>query len=266
MSSSIGRNCIKAIIFDVDGVLLEGKKIISGAPETLRLLKEAGKRLAVVSNNTSHTVEMFLQKFQGVGMPFGYDDIKVATRVTAEYIAEKSPGARVCLVGAEGFAVELRQAGLEVVAEGGAAEFLVVGNDRGISYAKFDQGLQALLQGAEFVVANRDVIMPTDQGLKPGCGCLVAGFSAMCGREPDVVIGKPSPEMLKSALKTLGVRRSETLMVGDLLESDIIGAKELGLRTALVLTGNGKGSKERITPQTNPDFIWPDINGLRSLL
>lgn len=257
---------IRAIIFDVDGVLFTGKQVISGAPETLRLLKEAGKKLAVVSNNTSHTVEMFLQKFQGVGLPFGYEDIKVATRVTAEYIREKEPGARVYLVGSTAYAEELRKAGLKLTETGGEADFLVVGNDRKISYERYDQGLQALLHGAEFIVANQDTIFPTEEGMKPGCGCMVAGFSAMCGRGPDVTIGKPSPPMLESALEMLGVRAEEALMVGDLLESDIIGAKNLGIRTALVLTGNGEGSRRRITPQTTPDYIWPDINGLRDLL
>jgi ribonucleotide monophosphatase NagD (HAD superfamily) len=72
--------------------------------------------------------------------------------------------------------------------------------------------------------------------------------------------------MLESVLEMLGVRAEEALMVGDSLESDIIGAKSLGIRTALVLTGNGEGSRQRITPQTTPDYIWPDITGLRNLV
>ncbi|HEY8343901.1 MAG TPA: HAD-IIA family hydrolase [Bacillota bacterium] len=259
-------NSIHAIIFDVDGVLFAGKQVIPGAPETVRFLKEAGKKLAVVSNNTSHTVEMFLRKFHGAGMPFAYEEIKVATRVTAEYIREKKPGARVYLVGSAEYAEELCKAGLQLMEKGAEADFLVVGNDRNISYDRYDQGLQALLHGAEFIAANRDPILPTEEGPKPGCGCLVAGFSAMCGRAPDVIIGKPSPQMLKSALKMLGVRAEEVLMVGDLLESDIVGAKGLGMQTALVLTGNGEASRKRITPQTTPDYIWPDLNSLRDLL
>jgi HAD superfamily hydrolase (TIGR01450 family) len=160
----------------------------------------------------------------------------------------------------------LRKAGLKLTEKGGEADFLVVGNDRKISYERYDQGLQALLGGAEFIAANRDTIFPTEEGLKPGCGCMVAGFSAMCGRGPDVTIGKPSPPMLESVLEMLGVRAEEALMVGDSLESDIIGAKSLGIRTALVLTGNGEGSRQRITPQTTPDYIWPDITGLRNLV
>ena len=151
---------IRAIIFDVDGVLFAGKQVISGAPETIRLLKKAGKKLAVVSNNTSHTVEMFLRKFHGAGMPFAYEEIKVATRVTAEYIREKKPGARVYLVGSAGYAEELRKAGLQLTEEGVEADFLVVGNDREISYARYDQGLQALLHGAEFIAANRILLCP----------------------------------------------------------------------------------------------------------
>jgi HAD superfamily hydrolase (TIGR01450 family) len=167
---------------------------------------------------------------------------------------------RVYVVGEEGLVEELKLAGLELAGPE-EAECVVVGLDRGLTYSKLEGALRCLSRGALLVATNGDPTLPTERGLAPGAGAILAALEAAAGRRADAVVGKPNAFMYELALREHGIRPGEALAVGDRLDTDVEGAKRAGLAAALVLTGAAKLSDlERA--RVKPDFVLGSIRDL----
>jgi 4-nitrophenyl phosphatase len=226
-----------AYLFDVDGTLVYPGRAIEGTPEALAALKRAGKRILIVTNNSTVSRAAMAAKLRGLGFPIEETDVGTAVVATAAFVAQERPGARVHVFGSQGLREELRRVGLQVVEDGVGAEYLVVGCDPDVSYDRLARALRVGLAGARMVAVNLDPYIYDPDGSFPGAAMFVGAIRAATGREPDVVVGKPSTLLLEEVLDILGLPASECLFVGDSLQTDVAGARAVGMPTLLVLTG-----------------------------
>ncbi|MFQ5794458.1 MAG: HAD-IIA family hydrolase [Candidatus Bipolaricaulia bacterium] len=252
-------------IIDIDGVVLQGDRAIDGAPQAIARLRALGRRIVFLTNNATRSRHQHAKRLTAAGIPAATQEIINSAYVAAHYIRRAHGTAKVHVIGEAGLNEELEQAGHQIMTPE-TADFLIVGLDRQLNYEKLNRGLQAVLGGARFVATNTDATFPTETGLVPGAGCIVGAFRGM-GFEPEIVVGKPSEEMMRAALAAVGVEdedRGRCLMVGDRLETDIQGARNLGLDSALVLTGISKRAEiERAKIQ--PTYILESIAELPDL-
>lgn len=226
-----------AYLFDVDGTLTYHDRAISGAVETLSALKAAGKHVLAVTNNSSLGQHALAERFRRFGLPLEDQEVFSALVATARLIAHERRGARVHVFGNPGLRSEVERHGL-IVTDGEDADYVVVGNHRGITYERVTIAMRALLRGARFVTVNMDrTYVGADGDLVPGCGAFAAALEYAIGRPPDVVVGKPSVTLLCEAADSVGVPAHDCVYAGDNPEADVGGAHAAGMDALLVLTG-----------------------------
>lgn len=250
----------------MDGVLYIGETPIEGAAKAINFLRERGKRLIFSTNNSASTRKMYVRKLARMGIKAHESEIVTSAYVTALYLKKYSTNAKVYVVGERGLKLELKRAGLKLVPQEKVEEstHVVVGLDRTVNYKKLTAGLRALLAGAELIATNADAAYPTETGLSPGAGAIIGALVGSSGKEPKLVIGKPSQHMIKTALELLGSKPSETAIVGDRLDTDITVGKRMGLTTILVLSGvSTKLDVTRVKGmKIAPDFVIKKIGDL----
>jgi HAD superfamily hydrolase (TIGR01450 family) len=185
--------------------------------------------------------------------------IITSAEATAAFLKQRfPPGSAVYAIGEDGLKQTISEHGFTLTAEGSRA--VVVGLDRKFSYEKLAIGLNLVLQGAMLIGTNPDTTLPVPNGVVPGAGALLASIEAAAGIRATV-IGKPHPEMFLQALQRLGTSARETLVVGDRLETDILGGHSAGCTTALVLSGAATELEaSRFSP--TPTLIARDLSDL----
>lgn len=260
---------IKGLLLDVDGVISRGGKPIERAVEGYKLLKEHGIKTIFVSNNSTRSRRFTLERFRNFGLDVGEDEIVIATHATARLIANEKPGAKVYTTGEEGLKEELRNEGLEIV-KYTEAEYLVVGSNRGINFQIFTEALRlALRKEVRYVAVNPDKVFPAEDGPIPGTGLIIGALYWMTGREPDAVVGKPSPIIMEQALEKIGLDKEDVAIVGDQLDIDIMAGKNVGIKTILVLSGvtTRENYKEMVEKYgVEPDYIFEDLYEVAQIL
>lgn len=228
---------VHGLIIDLDGVLWLGETPLPGLPEFFSCLHERRLPYILASNNATATPAAVQAKLQGMGVDVSPSHILTSADATAAYLQQRLPsGSGILVVGENGMRAAVAAAGfiLRDSADGVAA--VVVGLDRQATYTILAEAAFAIRQGALFVGTNPDPTFPTERGLAPGAGALLALLQVASGATP-VIIGKPEPYLFQHALERLGVGAEGTVVIGDRLETDILGGQRAGLRTALVLTG-----------------------------
>jgi len=240
----------------MDGVIYRGSKPIKGAAKAIAFLRNSGKRVIFLTNNSESSRSSYVKKLMRMGVPASEDDVITSGQVAADYIKKREPSAKVFVIGGKGLVEEIRRAGLKIV-KPEKATHVVVGIDQSLTYEKLKQGFRALLAGAEFIATNPDTIYPAEDGLSPGAGAILGALERSSGRKPDVVIGKPSPLIIRFVLQILGAKSKETAIIGDQIETDIKAGKRMGLLTILVLSGVSKaGDIKKVKGTKNaPDFV-----------
>ncbi|HEX9774852.1 MAG TPA: HAD-IIA family hydrolase [Actinomycetota bacterium] len=249
--------------FDLDGVIWRGTQPIEGAAATLRALRESGKRLCYVTNNSSTTAEGYVRKLAKLGAPADEREIVSSADATAVLLERDVPGIRgrlVFVIGGEGLTAAVSATGARIASPDEAADatVVVVGLDRRLTYDKLRLATLAIRSGAMFVASNADVTFPAAAGMWPGAGAIVAALRAATGVEP-VVAGKPDPLILSIAGERLG--GGPALTIGDRVETDVLAAHAAGWPSALVLTG-ATGVPELATAPAWPDFVLRRIGDL----
>jgi len=239
----------------MDGVLYTGSKPIKGAERAVEFLRKSGKKVIFLTNNSESTRASYMKKLARMGIIAREDEVITSGQVTADYIRKENPDARVFAIGGKGLIQELKLAGLKLVRPDRATH-VVVGIDQSLTYEKLRGGLKALLSGAEFIATNPDNLYPTEKGLSPGAGAIVAALERSSMRKAKV-IGKPSSYMIRFVLKILGIKPNEAAIIGDQINTDIKAGRKTGLMTILVLSGVSKSEdvvKVRGTKNA-PDFV-----------
>lgn len=258
-----------AVLLDGDGVLWKANDPIPGINSFFDFLADHDIRWALLTNNNTRTAQDYINKLQRFGIPADQSSVFTSSTVTAQYLLSKyGPGAVLHVVGMDGLITTLEEAGF-VITHGeqqpaNSVVAVVAGMDRAINHEKIKIAMRLILGGADFVATNTDGSFPTPEGINPGTGMVIGALQFTSGVNPYIA-GKPYPAIFTTALQTLGVSPTQALMVGDRLETDILGANQLGIQTAAVLTG--VTSREEIASMDiKPDLVYEDISALHQAL
>jgi 4-nitrophenyl phosphatase len=253
---------VQAVVMDMDGVLWRGDTPLPGLHEFFEFLHQRSLPFILATNNSTKTVEAYVRTLARFGIAIGPEHIVTSAVATAEYLRATYPGQalRTHLVGESGlFEIMLEAGYAQVMAD---ADVVIVGMDRDLTYAKIRTASTLIRQGARFIGTNGDRTFPMPDGLAPGSGSMLAAIEAAAGQAP-FIIGKPEPVMFEMALARLGVTASQALMIGDRLETDILGGQQAGLITVLVRSG--VTSPEALAASSvKPDLIFDGLPDLRA--
>ncbi len=231
------------LLVDLDGVVYRGTEAIPGMPELLTQREAAGDIIVYVTNNSRWHRSEYQQRLLDMGAPADPGHILTSARGTALAMAALPRPPRLTMVFAgAGLQRELEDVGLATVpcSYAGLAQrpdAVAVGVDFDLSFERLSAAAAAVREGAYFAVTNRDPIFPTPDGLMAGAGSMVAALVTASGREPDMVIGKPEPGLMREAAEVAGVAVEDAIVIGDGLLTDIAAAHAVGARSVLVLTG-----------------------------
>ncbi|MEM0089597.1 MAG: HAD-IIA family hydrolase [Archaeoglobaceae archaeon] len=250
----------KGFIIDIDGVIGRSVEPIEEGVRGVEKLIELGKKIVFVSNNSTRSRRILLQRLKSFGIEVGEESIVSATHATAKFIAKEKKGAKVFTTGEEGLKEELLNAGLKIAGHEDA-EYLVVGSNRKIDYDLMTKALRCCLRGVRYVATNPDKMFPSEDGPTPGTGMIIGALYWMTGRMPDVVVGKPSKVIMLEALEKLNLGVEDVVVVGDQIEVDVVAGKNIGAETLLVLTGVTK--REDIEKsEVRPDYVAESLESL----
>lgn len=261
---------INRLILDMDGVLWQGETAMPGLAEFFATLRELNIGFMLATNNATKTAVQYTAKLARFGVDVPPNCILTSAEATAGYVRERyEPGTAVYVVGDEGLQQAITGQGFhlltpEQVLAGETAPVVVAGLMRTATYQHLAMGARLIRNGAIFIGTNGDLTYPTEQGPLPGAGAILAFLTASTGRQP-ITVGKPGPILFQEAVKRLGGDMAGTWMVGDRLETDILGAKNVGLGTILVLSGISNQA-DITTSGIQPDLIFADIASLTAEL
>jgi glycerol-1-phosphatase len=249
-------------LLDLDGVVYIGGTAIPGAPEALRKAKAEGIRLAYVTNNASRTPAAVAGMLAGMSVPATTQDVVTSAQAAARLLAERLPaGSPVLVIGSTALRLALRERGLRPVSTAADKPLAVVqGYYPGLGYSALVEGTMAVSGGAWFVGSNGDLTIPAPAGTGPGNGSLIKVIATATGVTP-VMAGKPEPPLQRESVLRTGAKHP--LIVGDRLDTDILGAHNVGVDSLLVLTGVTDPAHAILAaPDQRPAYLAQDLTGL----
>lgn len=250
-------------LLDLDGTIYRGQEVIPGAAAFISYLKDQNIPYLYLTNNSAASPEQVAERLTRMGIPADPADVYTSGMATAAYLREHAPaGTGVYVIGEDGLREQLLEQGFVLTEE--APRYVVVGIDRSFTYEKLAIAARAVRAGAELVATNQDAALPTEHGLAPGNGSLVAAVAVASATKP-VVVGKPEKIIVRYALERLGTTANETLIVGDNLHTDIEAGANSGLDSLLVLTGYSTREEAR-SHRARPTHIAQDLSEWLRLL
>ena len=248
----------RGYLIDMDGVIYRGSRLIPGADRFIRLLRENQVPYLFLTNNSQRTRRDVAMKLQRMGIEADQDDIFTCAMATARFLAQQDPGRTAFVIGEGGLLNSLHSNGLAVVDHD--PDYVVVGEGRTVNFEMVEKAVRMIKDGAKLIATNMDPNCPTDMGLRPGCGAIVAMLEKATGAQAFSV-GKPSPVMMRMARKQLNLRTAQVTVVGDTMETDILGGVQMGYRTALVMSG-GTNPEDLANYAYQPDLVVDSIADL----
>jgi NagD protein len=224
----------KGFICDMDGVLYHGNHLLDGAKKFVDWLKSENKEFLFLTNSSERSPKELSQKLARLGIDVGEEHFYTSALATASFVAWQSPGSTVYVIGEAGLINAIYDSGLSM--NDISPEYVIVGETRGYSFEKIEKAVELVQKGAKLIGTNPDKTGPTEKGIMPATGALIAPIEIASGRSA-YFIGKPNPLMMRSAMKKLGTHRGETVIIGDRMDTDIVAGTEAEIDTVLVLTG-----------------------------
>jgi NagD protein len=221
-------------LIDMDGVLYRGHELIPGSDVFIGQLRARGIPIRLLTNNSQRTRRDVAAKVARLGIAVEEEHVFTSAMATARYLARQKPGGTAFVIGEGGLLTALHHNGYAVVDRD--PDYVVVGEGRTFNLELVEAAVRMVCGGAKLIATNLDPSCPTHDGVRPGCGAMVAMLEAATGVRAFSP-GKPSPVMMRAARKELGLRTDETAIIGDTMETDILGGVQLGYHTVLVLSG-----------------------------
>jgi NagD protein len=221
-------------LIDMDGVLYRGSELIPGAESFVQQLRVRHIPFRLLTNNSQRTRRDVVAKVARLGIDVEEEHIFTSAMATARFLAQQKPNGTAFVIGEGGLLNALHQNGYAVVDH--EPDYVVVGEGRTFNLELVEAAVRMILGSAKLIATNLDPNCPTEGGLRPGCGAMVAMLELATGVRAFSV-GKPSPVMMRAARKELGLATDETTIIGDTVETAILGGVQLGYHTVLVLSG-----------------------------
>lgn len=224
---------IDAVLFDLDGTVYYGSKIIPGANEAITYFKEHGKRVYFTTNNSTKTRQQIFERLTGMGVICELTEVLTSGYLAAQY-AKKTGMKDIYVFGSEDLKAELRGAGVEVN-ESEDAENLLIGFNTSMTYDGLTAAIQVALHARTIIACNRERLFPGEGArLMPGCGAMTAPIEWCVNRQADLIIGKPNTYFVDYLSESYGYETGRILVVGDSYESDVRMAHAAGTKAILL--------------------------------
>ncbi|SNT16522.1 NagD protein [Asanoa hainanensis] len=248
-------------LVDMDGVLVRGGEAIPGAEDFVGALTTRGVPFLALTNNSLYPPDEVSAKLAAVGLKIPETAIWTCAQATARFLATHHPGGSAYLLGEAGLVAAMAGYDLDYV----APDYVVLGELASYSAEAVARACALVAAGARFIATNPDRSVPTPAGTRPACGAVAAMITAATGVTP-YFIGKPNPTMMRTGLSIIGGDPRTTAMVGDRMDTDIVGGVEAGLRTVLVLSGCTRRADEVRQFPYQPDLIVNSVADLVELV
>lgn len=248
---------ITHLLIDMDGVLYRGNTPMPRLSEFMDFLRRRPVPFMLITNNSTRTPQQYASKLAGMGVQISPDEVLTSGQATARFLArDYLPATRVHVFGQD----SLRQA---IEAEGFVladqdVEIVVASMDRQVTYEKLKVATLLIRDGARFVATNLDPTSPSEEGMLPGTGSLIAALATASETTP-VAVGKPELAMYQLAIDALGAQAGKTAILGDRVDTDLVGGRRAGCRTIGVLSGSSSRAEMEAF---GPDFLFDDIAAL----
>ena len=227
----------RLFLFDMDGTIYQEERLFEGTLPLMEQIRNTGGRYVFITNNSSRSVADYVAKLNRLGIPADEDDFFTSSQATILYIRKHYPDAKVYCQGTRSLVRELRKGGIQVTEEiEDGIGAIVVGFDTELTSAKLRRTCELLNRDIPFLATNPDLVCPVSFGYVPDCGSMCMMLENATKRKP-IYLGKPEPTMIHIVMEKLGMRREDTVVVGDRLYTDIASGLSAGVSTICVLTG-----------------------------
>lgn len=248
-------------ILDMDGVVYKGHDIVPGADRFVKFLQANDFPFLFVTNNSQRSRRDIQRKLSKMDINVGEDNIFTCSMSTARFIGKQHPNATAYVIGDSGLMNALHINGITL--DDQHPDYVIVGEGKSFNMNMIETATKMIFNGAKLIATNLDPNCPTDDGIRPGCGAIVAMLEAATGKKA-FTMGKPSPIIFREAIHDLKLPAENIYMVGDTMETDILGGVQMGMRSVLVLTG-GTSEKDLNNFAYRPDYILPSVSHLMEL-
>jgi NagD protein len=251
------REMVKSIISDMDGVIYRGKQLIPGANEFVQRLLSSKLPFLFLTNNAEQTPLDLKLKLEALGIHgLSEENFITSAMATAMFLRSQKERATVFIIGGGGLINELYNVGFSISES--KPDYVVVAKSSSFNFDQMKKAVRFINGGAKFIGTNPDMIDPVEGGgSEPAAGTILAAISAATGKMPYIV-GKPNALMMTLATRKLGVHPEDTLMIGDRMDTDIVGGMEAGMKTALVLSGVSNTEMIEQFPY-KPDYVFNHV-------
>ena len=262
MNNSFNFRNTRALMIDMDGVLWRGDVPLPGLSKFFDFLKREAIPFMLATNNSTKHAGQYQQKSAHFGIEIQAGQVLTCVQATVLYLRQRfKNGAAAYVIGHHVLHEAIYNAGFRLLNNTHRpVDFVVVGADPTLTYDKLKEATLFIQRGARLIATNPDLLVPTEDGLVPDTGATLAALQAVTGASPTI-IGKPEPPLFKMAIKAMGSTPGQTAMLGDRLDTDILGGQRAGLKTILVTTGV---DNQRTIPQKGiyPDAVFSGLDEL----
>ena len=223
-----------AFISDMDGVIYHGNNLLPGAADFVRMLEKKQLKYLFLTNSSERTPRELAEKLARLGVTVAPEHFYTSALATADFLSRQKPGCSVFAIGETGLTNALYEKGITM--NDVDPDYVVIGETRTYSFERLEKAVHLVLNGAKLIGTNPDLTGPTEKGIVPATGSLIAPIELSTGKKA-YFIGKPNPFMMRRAVKFLDATSKDTVIIGDRMDTDIIAGVEAEVDTVLVLSG-----------------------------
>lgn len=221
-------------ICDMDGVIYHGNRILDGVEAFVNWMIENNKKFVFLTNSSERTPHELSMKLERMGLTVSADHFYTSAMATAEFLHTQKPGCTAYVIGEAALSKALYDHGIYM--NDVNPDYVVVGETRTYSFEKLEKAIELVNKGAKLIGTNPDITGPTEKGIMPATGALIAPIEIATNKKAYFV-GKPNPLMLRHGLKKLNCHSEDIAFIGDRMDTDIIAGIESNIDTILVLSG-----------------------------
>lgn len=250
---------VRCFLLDMDGTVCLGDQLLDGSLDFLAALSKTGRQALFLTNNSSKSADDYIRKLQRMGIRDPFLRVYTSGQAAGSYARSQLTGKRAFLLGNDALRAELCAMGVSLDDE--RPDYVLVGFDTTLTYAKMTRACDLVRAGLPYIATHPDFNCPTESGVIPDIGAIIAFIHASTGRQPDVILGKPYRGIVDGALAMVGVPAASCAMVGDRLYTDIATGVNFGMTAILVLTG--EAAREDIERSTvKPHLVFDRLSDI----
>lgn len=221
-------------IIDMDGVIYHGNRLLPGVSDFVNWLEASGKKYLFLTNSSERTTKELHEKLKRLGINVSEEHFYTSALATASFLAGQTPNGSAFIIGDAGLINALYSVGYSV--NNVNPDYVIVGDTHSYSFEKIEMAVNLVIKGAKLIGTNSDISGPVESGISPSTKALIAPIEIVTGKKAYFV-GKPNPLMMRIALKKLGIRREDAIVIGDRMDTDVRCGLESEIDTLLVLSG-----------------------------